>query len=350
MSDFSPWINGLEDMEKAKIQMQTVAEGLLETGISFLDDFLFGVLPGEVSLIAAPTGQGKTELVNYIADQAAKKNKRVALFALEALEQEIAKRRLFRLLSQAYWKQTEIRKEKPRYTSWNRGQQDWLNDFEVDCDYVSNIDIFYKRENFGPDELNRFFIGVANRCDMVIIDHFHVLSFDDRNVNQEMKDAAAMITTLSKMYKKPVFLVAHVRKADRRAKSLCPSIDDIHGTSDLVKQVDLAITMARAKTEDLPFSSLKPYETAVYMRIEKFRHGGHPDESAVLIFDRAKNEYRKDYLLGVFKKGDTEFEPIDLNIPEWATNAINQKIYLKKEEIKPPVPKAKLKNYAVKDD
>ena len=67
----------------------------IKTGISFLDDSMGGIEKDDVILVGGYSGAGKTEFITILAKNIGK-SKRVAIIALEARENELYERLLFK--------------------------------------------------------------------------------------------------------------------------------------------------------------------------------------------------------------------------------------------------------------
>ena len=64
----------------------------IPTGLQVFDDLFGGLGKGELGIIAAPPGIGKSTLLRYIAKTAVEQGKRVLLYTLELYEDYIAKK------------------------------------------------------------------------------------------------------------------------------------------------------------------------------------------------------------------------------------------------------------------
>jgi hypothetical protein len=175
--------------------------------------------------------------------------------------------------------------------------------------------VYYKESRFTVNELIRSVMDEADRSDLFIIDHAHYFDFDDDNENRAMKNLAKNIRDLVLEEKKPVVLVAHLRKRDRANEDLVPGIDEFHGSSDLTKIATRVVTISPGgRTQD------GCYET--FFRIPKNRlNGGTNRFIGRVIFDPKVNAYEPKYKIGNAnlsrRSGFEELSPELL--PEWAS-------------------------------
>jgi hypothetical protein len=125
-----------------------------------------------------------------------------------------------------------------------------------------------------------------------------------------------LIRELVKKHRRPVLVVAHIRKADRSTKRLIPVIDDFHGSSDVVKMATKAVLLAPASDRVNSASHLwKTYLSAGKCRVE----GSRARYAACVVFDARRRVYEDDYLLGTVSPGGDKFTEVETSKwPLWA--------------------------------
>jgi KaiC/GvpD/RAD55 family RecA-like ATPase len=290
-------------------------------GIPFLDDALCGIFPGEVVLLGAPSGIGKTQLCCNIALSNMEDGKRVHFFALEANDHEIERRLKYpRVMERYYADPHRPPLGKIRFPEWLMGTSiDAMIEYENSAqDFMEkayeNLHVFYRDEKFGIDELTLQITMCADQTDLIIVDHIHFFDFDDQNEHRAIREITKTIRSLAKENRKPIILVAHLRKKDRGNMEICAGLDEFHGSSDLFKIVSSAITISPGKpTED------GKYET--FMRTPKNRFDqGNTRYLARMYFDPKKGGYDREYEIGwADQKRDEEFIRVPTEFyPQWA--------------------------------
>lgn len=299
-------------------------KGLRSFGIRFLDDSLLGISPSDLVLLGAPSGIGKTEICCNIALANMTDGRRVHFIALEAEEFEIERRLKFRILSHLFF-EAKRRGLAPlgihlSYDRWVMGDFiDGLMEFELETariferDY-KNLFVFYKQDRFTLANLIESVVANASESDLFIIDHVHYFDLDDDNENRAMREIAKTVRALALEERKPIILVAHLRKRDRMNEDLVPGIDEFHGSSDLTKIATKVITVGSGgRTEDGCFET--------FFRIPKNRiNGGVSRFVGRVMFDPRKNAYETEYKIGrAGLSRKTGFEELAFDLqPEWA--------------------------------
>ncbi len=294
-------------------------ERQLSFGVSYLDDILCSLLPHDLVLLGASTGAGKTEIARMIASHNAELGKRVYYFALEAEPKEIERRDKFAILCELLVKREDwAALGTMNYPDWYRGRCNSATRYvegdaaRIIAEKRKTLFTYYKGSKFGTDEIKRLFLAVQSQADLIILDHLHYVDIEDDNENRGFKSAIKMIRDLSIGIGRPVILIAHLRKSDRRIKSLVPHIDDFHGSSDIAKVVTHAIQLAPAYE-----IKSKPGKAPTFMYVPKDRHRGATGLVALCEFDRRGRSYGKHYTLGRDKAGT--FEPLcTADVPHWA--------------------------------
>jgi replicative DNA helicase len=298
----------------------------LSFGVKFLDNALGGILPRDVVLLGAKTGVGKTALATSIALQNAVAGKRVHYFALEAEEREIERRMKFQLVASLYFQSGAYAKTEIRYLDWYKGKlDDVLGPFEDRADTalrkgLGNLKTFYRERSFTSDDFARKLEQIKTETDLVVLDHLHYVDSDDDNENRGYKRTVKQVRDAAIESGKPVILVAHVRKGDRRYEPLVPTVEDFHGSSDIPKIATKAAMIAPAY--DQP--NQLPYLWNTYIQVAKCRLDGAVTRYVGLaVFNSRLNVYENDYTLGRLTEGGKKFEPVDASdLPGWAKQTV----------------------------
>ena len=296
----------------------------LSLGVNFLNAALGGILPNDLILLGAKSGIGKTQLATIIAMENARLGKRVHFFALEAEQYEIERRVKYRMLADAYYSaiRNGVRATGHiNYMDWRMGRlEEVFSPYEQEIDrlfheFYGELFTYYNLGSFTIDDFAKTFLSIQDQTDLVVLDHLHYIDFDDSNENRAYKQMVKTIRTLAIDIGKPVVVVAHVRKSDRKSKALVPDLDDFHGSSDIPKIATKAVMIAPAVHEG------DPTLWQTYMRIAKCRADSSRTRFVGLVcFDVKKQSYTPKFVVGKLKDFDETFEEItDLSrLPYWA--------------------------------
>ncbi len=325
--NFGPWTDFAEDMIGLEEQQKNNKTRRLTYGVSYLDDALVGIAPNDLVLIAGRSGQGKSELALHISEHNARQGKRVLHIALESEKKELTRRALFKIMSEQFYrdKYRQMTAERPRYSEWHFGLQDHL--LEPYKEYAKeslfaikkNLKFFYREEKFDIKSLVQLFVSAKGNFDLVVLDHFHYFDLEGKtNENQEQKELIKEIRDMALIYDIPIVLAAHIRKADRSSSGAIPSIEDIHGSSDIYKVATKAIIIAPGtQVKDVALDAKFRYPT--YLRIGKSRQDGSLTKyCSVCIFNVSLNKYEDKYKLGLVDFNGAWVEIND--VPYWAKN------------------------------
>lgn len=291
---------------------------LLKFGISFIDDSLLGILPDDLVLVGAPSGVGKTQFCVNLALENVGQGKRVHFFALEASENEIERRLKFQVLASNYFgdpKRPSLGRPL-MFDEWEVGlyegqldaYEDWAEEYCAKA--YANLHTFYKTENFDVGKLIEYVNYVADETDLIIIDHVHYFDWDDTNDNRAIKEIAKTARSLNKEHRKPIVLVSHLRKRDKKNEELAAGLDEFHGSSDLTKIATKVISLA-------PGGAAPEGGFFTYLRTAKNRHNGSSSRYlAQIVYDERKGGYGRQYKIGW--ANSTKFgELAPDQIPRW---------------------------------
>lgn len=306
----------------------------IQYGISYLDDALGGIIPSDLIIISARAGAGKTDLAKNIAKSNAESGKRVIFFALEAEQDEIERRIKFTMLASKFRKNNEgnerLAKGTLTYRRWRQNElenllQPYRKEVELEFeDKYKTLKTYYRQaSDFGIGDMEREILKAHKEADLIVIDHLHYVDFDgdDRSENQEMHKLVKNINRLTLSLNIPVVCIAHIRKGN--GKTIVPSLDDVHGSSNIVKIARAVIMLAPAHgivTGDASAggSSISP----TYIRVVKSRLDSNPlHYTATCFYDGELGTYRKPYALGRLNLHETKWTPLKAAPPYWATDA-----------------------------
>ena len=204
------------------------AKGILTFGVPYLDHALGGITRGDLVLLGAKSGVGKTSLATIISLANCQQGKRVHYFALEAEEREIERRMKFQILANLYYSTRRVRVP-IRFQDWYNGRLDAeLGPLEDEADrelatVLANLNTYYRTESFTSQDFREQFEAITKETDLVILDHFHYIDDDDKDENKSAKHSVKQIRDCVLRARKPVIIVAHVRKSDRRNDTLVPA-------------------------------------------------------------------------------------------------------------------------------
>ncbi len=289
----------------------------------FLDDCLRGILPNDLVLIGAPSGMGKTDLALSIASSNASQKRRVSYFALEAEPRELERRTKYNLLSTMVHKSDHPQKHEMNYADWLLAKCEHLcsaHNSSADqqmLEALSGLCTFYRGSKFDAADLQRWILKIHQDTDLIIVDHLHYVDAADDNDNEakSLGDTVKTIRDVALNIGKPIILVAHLRKRDRGGRQLVSTLDDFHGSSNVVKIATQAFTIEHAVSVE----TTKWYLAPTFMSVLKDRRAGAPRLVALVNFDRRRRCYQDHYTLGRLTKGGTEWEALGLSdVPSWA--------------------------------
>ncbi len=302
------------------------AKDILTFGVPFLDDCFGGIMKNDLIVYGARTGAGKTELAAMIGGANARKGKRVHMFALEAERYEVERRLKYQILAELFYKElrvsrSELRSVHLNYQDWYQGKLDHLIGMyepeieDIIADKYSNLNVLYPDRNYFIENFEREVLAIENEVDLIIIDHLHYFDLDEnQNENAQITRITKRIRELSLQTGKPVVLVVHLRKTDKRSKELVPDETEFHGSSNIPKIATKIFTMAKSRTERDEKSFLMP----TYIRPVKCRtDGSRTMYVADCMFNRNVNQYEPAYRLGQLSFDGSEMTQ-STEIPHWA--------------------------------
>jgi replicative DNA helicase len=315
---------GFQSSANVFIEEHVYREGLFKRlipfGVTFLDDALRGILPGDLVVVGAYTGSGKTQFCVNIALSAISAGKKVHFFALEAEPNEIERRLKFMLLSHWYHERPEVRVDGYwNYADWMLGKYESVigagniavNELAASFE---NLNTYYRESDFTMETMVDQVMKIKDQTDLIILDHLHYIDWDDSDDNKALKQLTKIMKDLAQFIGKPIILISHLRKRNFQMKEIVPGVDEFHGSSDITKIATKVITMASGEM-------LSKNQVETFFRIAKNRLDGSVSKYIGRTkFDFQKGKYDEQYQIGGLKNSREEFEPLGgEDRPYWAS-------------------------------
>jgi replicative DNA helicase len=229
----------MEDLEK--IQNRESAFAGLPTGFQDVDSLLSGMQSGNLIVIAARPGVGKSSFVTNLArNVAVDAGDPVAMFSLEMSRWEIGMRLL---CAEARVPWDLIRNKRVAADDWSRIAQaaDTLHDaplFIVDSGNVTLVDIRAKARRLAA---RRQGLG------LIIVDYLQLMSHTRRvdNRQQEIAEISRGLKMLAKELHIPVIAVSQLNRDPERRQDKRPQLSDLRESGAIEQDADVVMFIHR---------------------------------------------------------------------------------------------------------
>jgi replicative DNA helicase len=215
-------------------------------GIPALDAMSYGIEDEpQLTIIAARPSNGKTALLNQLAIQAAKNNKRVLYFSLETSKEQLAHRMIYLLsgVDAGQFRMHRWKSEEEHQSAMNQ-MADAMN---ITLEFQDNI----LMRDLRPQSVYEL-ISQATRdmqkhnIDMIFIDYIQLLSAGHRceSRNVEVQEVFQKIKGLcsSKNYRNiPVVVAAQLSRASEKREDKKPQLSDLREGGNMEGEADKVI-------------------------------------------------------------------------------------------------------------
>jgi replicative DNA helicase len=257
------------------------------TGLADLDLSLGNMQPGELIVLAARPGQGKTSLLLNIALHAAQQGKNVAFFSLEMTVRRLTDR----LLSQVSGVDGQrINTGKLSQTDWPLllGAVQKLEPLPMYLDEAAELTPLQLKARCRRLRLS------TGKLDLVIVDYLQLMRAGIRTENrtQEVGFISRAVKALSMELDAPILVAAQLnRDVEQRAKGR-PQLSDLRESGSIENDADVVIFLHNMP--DQPVTDLQPVEII----IAKHRNG--PTMSIPSLFRKSTTRFER----AILKKVD----------------------------------------------
>jgi replicative DNA helicase len=226
------------------IQNREAAYTGIPTGFRDIDDMTSGLQPGNLVIIAARPGVGKSSLATNIARNVAVTRQPVALFSLEMSRFEIGMRLLC----------SEARVPWDRIRSKRVGPNDWSNIVQaaellheaplhiVDAGNVNIVDIRAKARR----------LRSTRNLGLIVVDYLQLMSHHGRveNRQQEIAEISRSLKLLAKELEIPVIAVSQLNRDPERRQDKRPQLSDLRESGAIEQDADVVMFLHRDDSDD----------------------------------------------------------------------------------------------------
>ena len=280
-------------------QTKKPAKGLLSY-YKNLDNITNGFLPGQMLVLAARPGCGKTAFAMSIATNISKyaPDKVIATFNLEMSATELAQR----MVVSASGIPSDV------LSKGDESQEELTRLFEAQTS-LSNSKIYIDQSTENTAEVImskcRRLKNREKRLDLVIIDYLQLMEpTKSRNGNrqQEVSDTSRMIKIMAKELEVPVLLLSQMSRDIEKREIKTPMLSDLRESGAIEQDADMVMFLNDANSDDAEGD-----EKAIELIIAKHRNGA--TGSIFYVFDKRRMRFRAAAGKYLAKKKENEGEP-----------------------------------------
>ena len=275
----------LEEMEDKKTHLLGVP-----TGFDELDRLLAGMRGGDLVILAARPGVGKTSFALNIAINAAKAGTSVAFFSLEMPSAQLVQRVLS---SEAHVSLSKMRTAKFE-------APDWLSIVEA-CSHLDKLE-FYIDDTPALSILElrakaRRQLRHAKQG-LIVVDYLQLMQSRggrERDRHLEVGEISRGLKVLAKEMNMPVIALSQLSRNVETRTSKRPQLSDLRESGSIEQDADVVMFIDRSLSEDEAQSSNRPDLGIAEILIGKHRNGALKDIELVFQpeFTAFRNPYRK---------------------------------------------------------
>ena len=231
----------IKELEEKIVQDSNVTG--VPTGFIDLDNHLGGFQKGDLIIVAARPGMGKTAFALNCATNAAKQGKSVAIFTLEMRKEEL----MMRVLA------SEARLDSSRL---RRGD---LSEQEEDLLAHSARQVYNINSNIGIDDTPSItMMELRSRCrrfkkefglDFVVIDYLQLIGTSSVRKNdtreREISEISMSLKAMAKELEVPVMALAQLNRGPDLRNDKRPKISDLRESGSIEQDADLIMFLYR---------------------------------------------------------------------------------------------------------
>ncbi len=230
-----------------KISIDPNSNNGIKVGFPTLDSYTNGFKPGELIIVAARPGIGKTTLaVNFAVNAALKYNKTIAMFDLEMSTLQVAQRFI---CSTGRVAMDLVKGGSKDNTVWStlfetKKILEGSNIYVDDTTNVTPADILSKCRK----------LKIKAGLDMVIIDYLQLMKGDpskekDYSRQQEVADLTRNLKLAARELNVPIILLSQLNRESEKRTNKTPQLSDLRESGSIEQDADIVLFIADAAAE-----------------------------------------------------------------------------------------------------
>lgn len=226
---------------------ENVGENLIKTGFYNLDDCLGGLEGGDITVIGARPGVGKSAIVTQIIGNMAKKGHRVGYFNLEMNESQVYERFVARLAELSL---TRVRRAK----SFLGGEEEAFNKANEE---MSGYDVVISTGSKSISEIKAE--SRHQMFDAIIIDYLQLIKADRRYANRasEVGDISKSTKALASELHIPVIILSQLNRVSELKETKEPTMAELRESGDIEQDASNIFLLWNVSEKNSKYKGLK---------------------------------------------------------------------------------------------
>lgn len=218
----------------------------LSTGFTDLDSKLSGFTPGQMIIVAARPGMGKSSLaMDFCRQVAIKENKPAVFFSLEMGRSELISRMV---AAEAEVFLSNIKNGDINQDQWNRIARtlERIQQAPLFLDDSPNLTMMEIRAKARR-------LRQQHNIELIVIDYLQLLTSGGRTPEsrqQEVSEFSRSIKLLAKELNIPIVAVAQLNRDPERRESKVPQVSDLRESGSLEQDADVVLLINRREADD----------------------------------------------------------------------------------------------------
>lgn len=224
-------INALENINSLGDNYDLISNTKpIKTGYSSIDNIIGNFQGGDLFILAAATGMGKTCLMLNLALSMAKQGKKVLIFSLEMSNQQ--------LLNRVISSETGINSNKYRNANFTEQEAERYFNYAYSDDF-SALDIDICTEyNITTSRIRT--IVLASKADIIFLDYLGLVSGGNKtNSYERVSEISRELKLLAMESKKPFVVLHQLNRANSERKDKRPLLSDLRDSGKIEQDADI---------------------------------------------------------------------------------------------------------------
>jgi replicative DNA helicase len=231
----------LDRMERERVRKTDLLG--LPTGLKTLDSISNGLIPYELTIIAAWTSVGKTSLMIQVAVANGRAGTRVLIFSLEMTWEQINQRMIALVSGVPFTRVRDTRWATPEDMAAIRYAASQIAEWPIEIIHCNGIHVD-QLASMARHKIR------SEGVRLVCVDYVQILQAPGKDMRMQVTNASRGLHRIATSEGVPVVMLSQLARSDRTKAERRPGLGDLRETSQLENDGNLIVMLHRPRNEE----------------------------------------------------------------------------------------------------
>lgn len=232
----------IQELEKRRENKELIG---LRTGYADVDKNINGMRDGNLVIIAARPGVGKSTFALNVCENLAREEKKILILSLEMTNSELVEKSLS---SQGHYSYTKL------LNGEVSNQDDWNSIFKGFNQIKNQTIQMCDEESLTPADMQRYAyeaMDAMGGIDCIMVDYLQLANGEGHSRAERVGDVSRSLKSLAKALRIPVIALAQLNRDIEKRTDPTPKMSDLRESGSIEQDADIILFLHREEETDI---------------------------------------------------------------------------------------------------